>query len=180
MRLTAFSAESAPSYSVLGAVAAASSVRVRTASCIAYATATAASVSTLSSSAGVSPCQMLSETSTGTPAIAVAAAESGPLRIDGATPASRPPRGEDEWRDPQRPRRVCASFTRRRMPRNGSTPASNPASPRRMLASTIRTSSHGNQSPREATPRRLHPCRRIRASAARRPSRARLRRRRAP
>ena len=33
---------------------------------------------------------MLSETSTGTPAIAVAALESGPLSIDGAMPASRP------------------------------------------------------------------------------------------
>ena len=54
-RLTASSAESAPSYRS-SVPCRGFHVRVRTASCTTYANATAASVSTLSSSAGVSPC----------------------------------------------------------------------------------------------------------------------------
>ena len=62
----------------------------------------------------MTPCHTLSETSTGTPAVAVAAAESGPLRIDGAMPASETNRGEEKWREPQWPRRVVHLFRRRR------------------------------------------------------------------
>ena len=144
MRLIASSPESAPSYRS-SLPRRGLHVRVRTASCTTCANATAARVRALSTSAGVTPCHTASDAATDVPATAVAAAESDPLRSDGATPTIRPPVARMTGGIHSGHGGSCASFTGAAFPRNGNTPAISPARPRKILASTIKASNHGNE-----------------------------------
>ena len=102
---------------------------------------------TLSINAGESPCHTASDMSAGVFRIAAAAAESGASRIHGSDTSKDTAHRQDERRQPERPRRFVSRLHRVGVPRNGSTPARSPASPRRMLASTVRTNNHADHPP---------------------------------